>query len=253
MKGKTLIALAVLLIATTLVSLLPSCTPTGAAVESYLALVPKTLLSGSTASLSVALFRGDSPVSGRVEAILLKDGKTVVQTSRDVSGKGTVDLAIPDVEPGAYEVQLKGNGFDAKTPVRIERDFLIFLQTDKPIYKPGQTIHIRAITLDAELKPATDQVTVEVLDAKGTKIFRSEVVTDEFGMATLDLPVSTEPNLGTWKITAATAKTNTHSTCGWRSTSCPSTRSPPRCPSSGTSSTSRSRAPSGRSTASAKS
>ena len=208
MKGKSLIVLAFLLVAATLVSLLPACRP-GTAVESYFALVPKMLRSGSTASLSVALFSGDSPVSGRVEATLLKDGKTVVQTNRDVNGKGTVDLVIPDIEPGDYEVRLKGNGFDARTPVRIERDFLIFLQTDKPIYKPGQTIHIRAITLDAELKPATDQVTVEVLDAKGTKIFRSEVVTDEFGMATLDLPVSIEPNLGTWKLTAATAKTNT--------------------------------------------
>jgi len=48
---------------------------------------------------------------------------------------------------------------------------------------------------------------LDVLDAKGIKIFRAEPVTDEFGMATIDLPISAEPNLGVWKITATTEKT----------------------------------------------
>jgi CD109 antigen len=116
---------------------------------------------------------------------------------------------VPDIEEGSYEIQVKGTGFNAKSPVKVERSFLVFLETDKPIYKPGQTIQMRAITLNAELKPANELVTVEVLDAKGIKIFRSEVVTDAFGMSSLELPISTEPNLGVWKITAATPKTKT--------------------------------------------
>ena len=35
------------------------------------------------------------------------------------------------------------------------------------------------------------------------------MTTDDYGMASLDLPISTEPNLGTWKINASTAKATT--------------------------------------------
>ena len=37
-------------------------------------------------------------------------------------------------------------------------------------------------------------------DAKGIKVFKKAVATDEFGMVTLELPLSAEPNLGVWKV-----------------------------------------------------
>ena len=39
-------------------------------------------------------------------------------------------------------------------------------------------------------------------DAKGIKVFRKEVETDEYGMVTVDMPLSVEPNVGVWKLTA---------------------------------------------------
>jgi CD109 antigen len=186
----------------------PACTP-GAPAENYVALVPKTVRSGSTTGVSVALLRGNAPVSGRVEAILFKDGKAIARSKADVDGRGMVNLSIPEVEEGLYDIQVRGSGFEASTPVRIEKSLLLLMQTDKPIYKPGQTIYMRAISLDPELKPTSEMVTVEVLDAKGIKVFRREVVTDEYGMASLDLPLSPEPNLGVWKVSASTTKAKT--------------------------------------------
>ena len=80
--------------------------------------------------------------------------------------------------------------------------FCCWWRTDKPIYKPGQTVHIRVMTLDAGLKPWPSSATIEVQDAKGIKVFKKEVATDDYGMTTVDLPLSTEPNLGVWKLTA---------------------------------------------------
>jgi len=208
MRVKGFVVITFSLILAFLASILPTCRPAEAA-ENYMAVIPKVLHSGSTAAISVALLSGDRLVSGNVEVALLKDGKAVAKARESIDGKGTIKLNVPDIDEGSYEIQVKGTGFDAKSPVKVERSFLVFLETDKPIYKPGQTIQMRAITLNAELKPANELVTVEVLDAKGIKIFRSEVVTDEFGMASLELPISTEPNLGVWKITAATPKTKT--------------------------------------------
>ena len=76
-------------------------------------------------------------------------------------------------------------------------------ETDKPIYKPGQDMHIRVLLLDVELKPVSGGITVEVQDAKGNKVFREVVESDEFGMASLTMPLSTEPNFGKWSIAAS--------------------------------------------------
>jgi CD109 antigen len=208
MRVKGFVAVTFSLILALVASILPACHPAEAA-ENYMAVIPKVMQSGSTEALSVALLSGDRLVSGTVEVALLKDGKAVAKTRENIDGKGTIKLNVPDIDEGSYEIQVKGPGFNSRAPVKVERSSLIFLETDKPIYKPGQTIQMRAITLNAELKPANELVTVEVLDAKGIKIFRSEAVTDEFGMTSLELPISTEPNLGVWKITATTPKTKT--------------------------------------------
>ncbi len=207
MKIKT-VALVLLTVLALFIGLFPACTPAEAA-EKYLAVIPKSLHSGSIEAITLALFRGNNLVSGQVEAVLSKEDKVLTRTKANIDGRGTLKLEIPDVEEGVYDLKLKGNGFETSTTVTVKREFVLLLQTDKPIYKPGQTVFIRILTLDAELKPASEMTTVEVLDAKGIKVYRTEVVTDEFGMAELELPLSSEPNLGRWKIEAATTKTET--------------------------------------------
>ena len=85
--------------------------------------------------------------------------------------------------------------------MRVEDGTVLFLETDKPVYKPGQEILVRVLRLGPELKPLPGDVTVEIQDAKGLKVYREETTTDDFGMATLRMPLSNEPNLGVWKVT----------------------------------------------------
>ena len=178
-------------------------------LDSYMAVVPKVLQSGGTESVSLALFSGDKLVDGKVQVSLLKDGKEITTKTTNIKGKGTIEITVPEVEEGEYQIQVKTEGFEDKATVIVEKTLLVFLETDKPIYKPGQTVHIRVVTLTGELKASVGQVVLEVLDAKGIKIFRTEVQTDDFGMATVDLPISTEPNEGVWKLIAITEKGKT--------------------------------------------
>ncbi len=209
MKSKVFIAVAFTLILTLFASVMPGCSCPAEAADSYMAIIPKVLHSDSTESLSLSLFSEGRPVRGSIEVALLSEGKEIHKVQKDINGKGTIEIDIPDVEEGRYEIQVKGTGFEDKASVRVEKSFLVFLETDKPIYKPGQSIHMRALTLNSELRPVTESVTIEILDAKGIKIFRSKVDTDDYGMAMLDLPVSQEPNMGVWKISAVTEKAET--------------------------------------------
>ncbi|HEX9896646.1 MAG TPA: alpha-2-macroglobulin family protein [Dehalococcoidales bacterium] len=205
MRYKLLQIIGLLTALATIFAILPSCTPVEAA-SSYVAIVPEVLHSGRTEAISLAIFSGDTMVKDSITVTLLKDGKKIATTTQNIDKKGTIALDIPAVEDGKYELQVKGGAFSDKATIRVEKSFVVFVETDKPIYKPGQTIQMRVLTLDPELKPTTEPVTIEVLDAKGIKIFRSIVTTDEYGMASLDLPLSDEPNLGVWKINAVTEK-----------------------------------------------
>ena len=184
--------------------LVPKATP--APVDGYVAVAPRVLRAGQTEGIPISLFSGQRPARGEVSFSLLKDGRSVAEASGPIDGSGVISLPVPQVPEGEYRLQVNGPGFQDETSLRVEEGTILFLETDKPIYKPGQRILMRVLTLDPELKPLTAAVTIEVQDAKGIKVFKSTEQTDEFGMATVEMPLSTEPNLGVWKVTARSGK-----------------------------------------------
>ena len=175
-------------------------------VDGYVVVAPRVLRPGQTEGVSISLFAGQKPTEGEVHLALMKDGRLVAEASGRIDGSGVVFLPVPQVPEGEYTLQVKGSGFQDQASLRVEEGTLLFLETDKPIYKPGQNILIRTLTLDPELKPLPAGVTIEVQDAKGIKVFKEVAQTDEFGMATVEMPLSTEPNLGMWKVTAHSSK-----------------------------------------------
>jgi len=178
------------------------CSDTESAIDGYVALVPRILRIGEREAVSLTLFSGDKLASGPAKVRLLQNGREVLTQSAELQGKGTIEFEVPRLPEGDYEIEVRGEGFSDKASVRVEEGSLLFLETDKPIYKPGQTLHVRLISLDSELKPMPVEATVDLQDAKGTKVFKKTVQTDEYGMATLDVPISEEPNLGVWKVSA---------------------------------------------------
>jgi CD109 antigen len=171
-------------------------------VDGYVALVPNVLRAGETASFSFTLTQGDKPARSHVTVVVLDKGKKVAEGTARIDGTGTVAFDMPKVDPGEYTVKVSSEDFAKTATVQVKAGTLLFLETDKPIYKPGQTIQIRLVALNSELKPVQTDATVEVQDAKGIKIAKQALSTDEYGMATMQLPLSTEPNLGVWKLTA---------------------------------------------------
>ena len=197
--------------ATTSVTVERSATlPLSDKVDGYIALAPAVIVAGQTESVSVSLFDGQDPAKGEVLVELLHRGNSLARTQANIDGSGMVALQVPEVIPGNYELEVSGQGFVERAWVRIERrNPVLLLETDKPIYKPGQDILIRVLQLGPELKPVPGEITVEIQDAKGNKIFRKSSTSDDFGMTNFSMPLSSEPNLGTWKITAMSGEQTT--------------------------------------------
>jgi hypothetical protein len=150
-------------------------------------------------SFSIVRSTSDGTADNNKDSILFS-GRT--------DGKGTVDavLRIPEGRVGPHTLIVSVNsqiGDDLiEKPVTIRRVHKILLTTDKPLYQPGQTIHIRALSLSAAaLKPAGDtDIVIEVQDAKGNKVFKRATRTDRFGIAAADFVLADEVNAGSYKI-----------------------------------------------------
>ncbi|XP_054682158.1 ovostatin-like [Grus americana] len=81
-------------------------------------------------------------------------------------------------------------------------DNTVFIQTDKPIYKPGQKVMFRIVTLDSQFRPVQEtypQIIIE--DPEQNKIFQWLEVTSKHGIVQLSFPLIPEPILGTYHIT----------------------------------------------------
>ena len=167
-------------------------------VDGYMALAPATLRSGQREGISISLFSDREPARGQVNLALMQQASVLAKSSGYINGSGTVSLEVPGIAAGDYSLEIDGDGFKDTATVRVEDGTVIFLETDKPVYKPGQEILVRVLRLGPELKPLPGEVTVEIQDAKGLKVYREETATDAFGMATLKMPLCSEPNLGVW-------------------------------------------------------
>ncbi|NXR45015.1 A2ML1 protein, partial [Hippolais icterina] len=77
----------------------------------------------------------------------------------------------------------------------------IFIQTDKPVYKPGQEVKFRVVSLDKDLAPSNQKLPLVFLkDPSGNRIAQWREVTPRQGIVDLSLPLASEPALGTYTI-----------------------------------------------------
>ena len=86
--------------------------------------------------------------------------------------------------------------------IRLEEKVGILLTTEKPIYQPGQTIHIRALALDRTGHDAVGNrdLVFELEDSRGNKVFKKATRTDEFGVASAEFQLASEVNLGAYHL-----------------------------------------------------
>lgn len=185
----------------------------------------QSLLAGSPAALRLALVHQQSgrPVANVPVELALLNAKTkeTVQLASFTTGDQLSDaprFTLPDWPSGDYLLTLT-----AKTPsgveelqetVTLQRSFKLMVSTDKPIYQPGQVIHIRSLALRRpDLKPvAKEEVIFKVLDAKGNVIFKRRTASSEFGIASADCQLATELNQGEFQLECTVGDTTSNRT-----------------------------------------
>jgi len=137
----------------------------------------------------------------------------------DPNGFAEVEPQVaPDLPEGKYTLKIDARSGDGESAiargVKVKRSFRVMVSTDKPLYQPGQTIHIRSLALaNADRRPvARRDVVLEVQDPKGNKVFKKKAQTSDFGLASADFQLADQVNTGTYTIAAIVGDTTSERT-----------------------------------------
>jgi uncharacterized protein YfaS (alpha-2-macroglobulin family) len=148
------------------------------------------------------------PLADQAVTLTLKKGDADVSTldgKTSATGDATFDLSVPAT--GSYTlvatVAAQGTSNTTGGSVSVnEPGGKVLLTTDKPIYKPGQLVHIRALSLaeGANTPVAGAPILFEMQDGKGNKIMKRSGSTDAWGIASTDMQLGNVLNEGTFKV-----------------------------------------------------
>lgn len=96
----------------------------------------------------------------------------------------------------AYQANTRTESFEAKT---------VYVYSDRGVYQPGQTMHVRAIgwALRGEYTPLEDQrIELQLLDGDGRVVHGGVIATDGFGTGTFDIPLPEHVEEGRYQLRA---------------------------------------------------
>ncbi|XP_062896280.1 alpha-2-macroglobulin-like isoform X3 [Mobula hypostoma] len=139
------------------------------------------------------------------------------ETAGPVGHHGCMEFTVPDIEltneqNSVAEVTVIGSGLSkavnvTKRVLLQKTQSLTFVQTDKPVYKPGQTVRFRVVSLTQDFLPADEQYPLITLwDPQQNRIGQWRNVKHKQGIVDLSYDLNPEPLMGTYKIEVITLK-----------------------------------------------
>nr|KAF6451459.1 alpha-2-macroglobulin like 1 [Molossus molossus] len=186
-------------------------------LPNYLVTLPAQLHFPSTQKVCLDL----SPGYYDVKFTVTLETKDKTQKLLELYGLGKrhfhcMSFLVPPPVGGTEEVatiRVSGTGnnisFEEKKTVLIQRQkHGIFVQTDKPIYNPGQQVHFRIVTLDSNFVPVNDTYSVvELQDPNSNRIAQWLDMVPKQGIVELSFQLAAEAMLGTYTVAVAESKT----------------------------------------------
>ncbi|NXG23880.1 OVOS protein, partial [Grallaria varia] len=184
----------------------------------YVLLVPSVVQSDSPQTACVQFHNLTEPLSmsivlqyGSIQKTLFKE--SVTKNDFFKCGEFEVPPATTSDPVAFISFSAKGTAVDLAERRSVAIQNVVnaaFIQTDKPIYKPGQTVMFRVVTLDTQFRPVQETVSFAtsvsstVQDPERNKIFQWLEVSSKHGIVQLSFPLIPEPILGSYHIIVET-------------------------------------------------
>ncbi|CAM5078873.1 unnamed protein product [Natator depressus] len=183
----------------------------------YLIVIPAELTFPSVQRVCLDLRGVEKPI--RVALTLVHVSRSLVLFRRVIRNSRILECSkfwVPSPAGGREEVctvQLtisNGRYFNVKEEKKVlirRGDSSTFVQTDKPIYTPGQKVKFRILTLNEKFVPLNSKYSViELQDPNRNRIGQWLDVRPRQGIVDLFFQLADEPSLGTYTINVASTK-----------------------------------------------
>ncbi|XP_039603965.1 CD109 antigen [Polypterus senegalus] len=175
----------------------------------YLITVPKMIIPESIQRLTVDLLK-DSPPQVNVTAEIHSDGHLLLSAENNFQ-RGTLGmLFLPPISLGVTgpQVTLTVSGytegelvFSESTQVDIAvKTFTTFIQTDKLLYKPGDEVKLRIISVYPDLKAYEGQINVTIKDPSSNMVQQWISEDGYLGVVSKTYQLTDNSLLGSWAI-----------------------------------------------------
>ncbi|MFZ2486610.1 MAG: alpha-2-macroglobulin family protein [Anaerolineae bacterium] len=185
--------------------------PVQGGAQQTLVLGQNTFAPGSPAALRVVVNDASNnlPIANANIAVEMRQAglaKMVYSGQTDANGTAPVQFDVPADWEGDAELVVATDSAlgqdEVVTPVQLKRSYRVLLSSDKPVYQPGETIHLRTLALSGvDGKPAAGSIVqFEIFDAVGRVLLSQQQLSSAFGIAALDLPLAASAPLGQYQI-----------------------------------------------------
>ncbi|XP_056119468.1 alpha-2-macroglobulin-like [Rhinichthys klamathensis goyatoka] len=160
-----------------LLSFLLNCVNGQTSGPSFMVTFPAVIASGSEAKLCASLLKPNESLVMNIHLVHGNQSTLLLQEKAEEEFHRCFNFKAPLVEAESVQkmkVELLGKTFKMteERKVMFKPYYpLTFIQTDKPIYIPGQTVNFRVVTMDTNFAPLDQQYSTVVLeDSQGNRI-----------------------------------------------------------------------------------
>ncbi|NXX04486.1 CD109 protein, partial [Larus smithsonianus] len=175
----------------------------------FLVAVPWNIRPGANVTVGVALLP-DSPAQVTVRGEVIRDNETILSREMvfEKDSFGTLVLPVLPLNSasGNYELLVEGHAdgrriFSNRTSLMyMSKSISVFIQTDKSVYKPGQDVMFRIVTVYPDLKPYKASLNIYIRDPRKKLIQQWLMEEGDLGVVSKKFQLSMNPPLGDWSI-----------------------------------------------------
>ncbi|XP_015921584.2 alpha-2-macroglobulin isoform X2 [Parasteatoda tepidariorum] len=186
--------------------------------DGYIFMSPRTLRIGANNEVIFRRFGSLNAGTLKVQVFnkidYSSDNETIAFSKKFEISEGeteailNVRFDLQDVHVFSGRIQINGTFGDQKISgsdtVALHKPTrsIVIIQTDKPLYKPGETVQFRVLRVNKDLKPfkESNKTIAYVEDPKGTRLFQYTNLDLEKGLVQNKFQLTEDPVLGSWSI-----------------------------------------------------